>query len=798
MSSADQQGSTATTGQPHLQQQDLSKLDITKLTPLSPEVISRQATINIGTIGHVAHGKSTVVKAISGVQTVRFKNELERNITIKLEPMSTELINTLTSDSEALKRFIQKTHERYKPTVYVGCTISASAAVTAGDGKGRRKRKLSDEAQAMSPLKMGDCSSQMKQAKIMDFFNKSPPLRGATIKTEEKHTETVSAKRDSAEIRQEKIETACKKEVELRASHTSSPAGRQRGITNPVEATATARQTVEAFVKSMSESPSRSRIEDSTAKERRTAVFRRVSMHELPSSSPFKKPQAKESIKTMQKTEKPHTASSSGGGKKEFHKKPSPPSEEYEVESIKDIQIVKSDPHFLIKWKGYDNSHDTWEPLEHLRSCNMLNDFLEKQLDLVRDVVMEIEEQVEQSEEYLEVLDSHRSGLKTVYEIFTEYEQYDWSQVCADLIVMAKLKIHKSHRKNIWKRIVQAKCWELSFNKRHQQLLLLQRFETLINSQEPTCKVMVINDVDLDEPPSNFTYLQTNVASEGIAIPNDPPYGCTCNPCNWRADSCCGKMAGGRFAYNSSKRRLALKPGAPIYECNRRCSCGPDCPNRVVQHGSRCNLTLFKTNNGRGWGVRTNVVICEGQYISEYCGEVIAYEEAEKRGREYDAVGRTYLFDLDFNGADNLYTLDAAYYGNISRFYNHSCDPNCGIWSVWIDCLDPNLPRLAFFALRRIEAGEELTFNYHSQFGGQNNNAASGGATAVAAAIADSMAYDVARTNSCPSVQAASNGPSSPNGLNQANSGKPPTPRKNVTIPTECLCGSANCRKFIF
>ncbi|EIE23809.1 hypothetical protein COCSUDRAFT_29028 [Coccomyxa subellipsoidea C-169] len=64
--------------------QDLSKLDVTTLTPLSPEVISRQATINIGTIGHVAHGKSTVVKAISGVQTVRFKNELERNITIKL------------------------------------------------------------------------------------------------------------------------------------------------------------------------------------------------------------------------------------------------------------------------------------------------------------------------------------------------------------------------------------------------------------------------------------------------------------------------------------------------------------------------------------------------------------------------------------------------------------------------------------------------------------------------------------------------------------------------------------------
>jgi len=64
--------------------QSLANLDQTKLTPLTPEVISRQATINIGTIGHVAHGKSTVVKAISGVQTVRFKNELIRNITIKL------------------------------------------------------------------------------------------------------------------------------------------------------------------------------------------------------------------------------------------------------------------------------------------------------------------------------------------------------------------------------------------------------------------------------------------------------------------------------------------------------------------------------------------------------------------------------------------------------------------------------------------------------------------------------------------------------------------------------------------
>jgi len=67
-----------------LARQDKDAVDLTTLSAATPEVISRQATINIGTIGHVAHGKSTVVKAISGQSTIRYKNELERNITIKL------------------------------------------------------------------------------------------------------------------------------------------------------------------------------------------------------------------------------------------------------------------------------------------------------------------------------------------------------------------------------------------------------------------------------------------------------------------------------------------------------------------------------------------------------------------------------------------------------------------------------------------------------------------------------------------------------------------------------------------
>merc|ERR1711923_566542 len=108
-----------------------------------------------------------------------------------------------------------------------------------------------------------------------------------------------------------------------------------------------------------------------------------------------------------------------------------------------------------------------------------------------------------------------------------------------------------------------------------------------------------------------------------------------------------------------------------------------------------------------------------GSFVVEYVGEVITNEAAEERGKKYDAEGRTYLFDLDYNlGAeDNKYTVDAAFYGNVSHFINHCCDPNLAIFNVWIDCLDPDLPRLCMFAVRDIMKGEQITFDYKQRAG---------------------------------------------------------------------------------
>ena len=41
--------------------------------------------------------------------------------------------------------------------------------------------------------------------------------------------------------------------------------------------------------------------------------------------------------------------------------------------------------------------------------------------------------------------------------------------------------------------------------------------------------------------------------------------------------------------------------------------------------------------------------IKKGSFVVQYVGEVITSDEAEDRGKKYDAEGRTYLFDLDFN-----------------------------------------------------------------------------------------------------------------------------------------------------
>ncbi|XP_044200292.1 histone-lysine N-methyltransferase SETDB2 [Thunnus albacares] len=66
---------------------------------------------------------------------------------------------------------------------------------------------------------------------------------------------------------------------------------------------------------------------------------------------------------------------------------------------------------------------------------------------------------------------------------------------------------------------------------------------------------------------------------------------------------------------------------------------------------------------------------------------------------------------------EDVYMLDASKEGNVSRFINHSCDPNLFVQNVFTDSHDPGFPVIAFFTNRVVTAGTELTWNYsaHTQ-----------------------------------------------------------------------------------
>ncbi|HJQ21489.1 MAG TPA: SET domain-containing protein-lysine N-methyltransferase, partial [Gemmatimonadaceae bacterium] len=114
-------------------------------------------------------------------------------------------------------------------------------------------------------------------------------------------------------------------------------------------------------------------------------------------------------------------------------------------------------------------------------------------------------------------------------------------------------------------------------------------------------------------------------------------------------------------------------------------------------------LTLRRSKiHGRGVYARTDIP--KDTRLIEYTGERITNAEADRRYDD-DAMSEhhTFLFILNSRTC-----IDAAYGGNVSRYINHSCDPNCVAWiergHIWID------------ALRDIKEGEELAYDYEYDF----------------------------------------------------------------------------------
>lgn len=391
---------------------------------------------------------------------------------------------------------------------------------------------------------------------------------------------------------------------------------------------------------------------------------------------------------------------------------------EYVVEKILAYKFRSGTHKFLVKWRGWSEEANTWEPMSNLSNCTeLLEEFLTDSLS--QHVINSLKEKFNLAPKV------HRRHLENLI----PKEGFDAlppkTQIQKQLLALATMPAEERALRKLNKvgdKSKQTLLLYLLYLKREVQLINLNDWEASMNKAcTEDALIKVENRYDLEGPPKGFVYINKCLKMPGVIIPDDPPLGCECEVCEPRSRKCCGNQQTRAYNYRG-RGRINIPPGIPLYECNKRCKCATDCPNRTVQSGRKVPLCIYRTNNGCGWGVKALRKIFKGEFVCEYVGEIITHDEAERRGKIYDARGRTYLFDLDFNSSDNPYTIDAATYGNVSHFINHSCEPNLGVWAVWIDCLDPNLPSLALFALREIEKDEELTFDYMSSNGGSHPN----------------------------------------------------------------------------
>jgi len=108
-----------------------------------------------------------------------------------------------------------------------------------------------------------------------------------------------------------------------------------------------------------------------------------------------------------------------------------------------------------------------------------------------------------------------------------------------------------------------------------------------------------------------------------------------------------------------------------------------------------------------GNGVFATEAIKKGERIVRYKGKLRSHAEVDEEYGDEDENGHTFLFTLNDD-----YVIDANVNGNVARWINHSCKPNCESEIEENPKGKRHKDKVFIHALRDIKPGEELTYNY--------------------------------------------------------------------------------------
>ncbi|KAG4386532.1 hypothetical protein GLYMA_11G067000v4 [Glycine max] len=186
----------------------------------------------------------------------------------------------------------------------------------------------------------------------------------------------------------------------------------------------------------------------------------------------------------------------------------------------------------------------------------------------------------------------------------------------------------------------------------------------------------------------------------------------------------CSKHCSNRFRGCRCTKSQCKSRSCPCFAANRECdpdvcqncwvSCGDDSLGRLPRHeDAKCgNMNLLLGQKERillaksdviGWGAFAKNPISKNVCLGEYTGELIPPKEAEKRGKLYDRINTSFLFNLN-----DQWVIDAFRMGDKLKFANHSSKPNCYAKVMLVG----GDHRVGIFARENIKAGDEIFYDY--------------------------------------------------------------------------------------